>query len=126
MRKLGRAGTYTVPEGYEPDVALEQQATAPVGTALVRLRHGRGHTLRRHAVSVTELDGRWSEVEVAYWRGSTERDVVALGQHAVAVSPPELVDGVRSALRAVLDAQTVPAGQGGRPDDVPVRTGEHA
>ena len=33
VRKLGRPGTYAVPDGYEPDVALEQQATAPVGTA---------------------------------------------------------------------------------------------
>jgi proteasome accessory factor B len=104
VRKLGRAGAYTVPEDYEPDVALEQQATAPVGTARVRLRHGRGHTLRRHALSVTELDERWSEVEVPYWRGSTERDVVALGQHAVALSPPELVDAVRSTLTAAAEA----------------------
>jgi proteasome accessory factor B len=104
VRKLGRAGAYTVPDDYEPDVALEQQATAPVGTARVRLRHGRGHTLRRHALSVTELDERWSEVEVPYWRGSTERDVVALGQHAVALSPPELVDAVRSTLTAAAEA----------------------
>ena len=39
-----------------------------------------------------------------YQRGTTERDVVALGTHAVAVAPPELVDGVRTALLAVAGA----------------------
>jgi proteasome accessory factor B len=41
---------------------------------------------------------------VPYRRGTTERDVVALGTHAVAVSPPELVEAVRSALLAVVRA----------------------
>jgi proteasome accessory factor B len=104
VRKHGRAGSYTVPEGYEPQVALQQQAAAPEGTAVVRLRHGRGHTLRHHASSVTDLDERWDEVEVPYVRGSTERDVVALGRHAVAVSPPELVDAVRAGLTGAAEA----------------------
>jgi proteasome accessory factor B len=104
VRKHGRAGSYTVPEGYEPQVALQQQAAAPEGTAVVRLRHGRGHTLRHHASSVTDLDERWDEVEVPYVRGSTERDVVALGRHAVAVSPPELVDAVRAGLIGAAEA----------------------
>ncbi|WP_404386952.1 helix-turn-helix transcriptional regulator [Humibacillus xanthopallidus] len=104
VRKMGRAGSYAVPEGHEPEVSLEQQVSEPEGTAVVLLRHGRGHTLRRHAVAVTELDERWSQVEVPYWRGSTERDVVALGQHAVAISPPELVEAVRSTLTAAAEA----------------------
>jgi len=108
-----------------PEVALEAQLPEPEGTAVVRVRHGRGHTLRRYAQRTTEVDERWAEIEVPYRRGTTERDVVALGTHAVAVAPPELVVGVRSALRAVLDAQAVPAGQAGLPD-VQVRTGEHA
>jgi proteasome accessory factor B len=104
VRKKGRAGTYAVPADHVPEVALEGQPAEPEGTAVVRLRHGRGHTLRRHAQRTTELDERWAEVEVPYRRGTTERDVVALGTHAVAVSPPELVEGVRSALRGVLVA----------------------
>ncbi len=104
VRKMGRAGTYVVPEGHEPGVSLEQQVPEPEGAAVVLLRHGRGHTLRRHALAVTELDERWSQVEVPYSRGSTERDVVALGQHAVAVSPPELVEAVRSTLTAAAEA----------------------
>ncbi|MEO7447481.1 MAG: WYL domain-containing protein [Humibacillus sp.] len=104
VRKLGRAGSYSVPAGYEPQVALQAQAAAPEGTAVVRLRHGRGHTLRHHAVSVTDHDERWDVVEVPYLRGTTERDVVALGRHAVAVSPPELVEVVRSSLTGAAEA----------------------
>ena len=76
-----------------PEVALEAQLPEPEGTAVVRVRHGRGHTLRRFAQRTTEIDEQWAEIEVPYRRGTTERDVVALGTHAVAVSPPELVDG---------------------------------
>lgn len=104
VRKKGRAGTYAVPADHVPEVALEGQPAEPEGVAVVRVRHARGHTLRRHAQRTTELDERWAEVEVPYRRGTTERDVAALGTHAVAVSPPELVEGVRSALLAVLGA----------------------
>jgi proteasome accessory factor B len=72
---------------------------------VVRVRHGRGHTLRRNATRTAEIDERWAEIEVPYQPGTTERDVVALGTHAVAVSPPELVAGVRAALQAVATAQ---------------------
>ncbi|NUQ31683.1 MAG: WYL domain-containing protein, partial [Dermatophilaceae bacterium] len=104
VKRKGRAGSYVVPSDHVPEVALEAQPPEPVGTAVVRVRHGRGHTLRRNAVRTTELDERWAEIEVPYQRGTTERDVVALGTHAVAVAPPELVAGVRSALQAVADA----------------------
>ena len=105
VRKQGRAGSYAVPADHVPEVALEaQQLPEPEGVAVVRLRHGRGHTLRRFAQRTTEIDERWGEVEVPYRRGTTERDVVALGTHAVAVSPPELVESVRKTLTAVAEA----------------------
>jgi proteasome accessory factor B len=104
VRRRGRAGSYAVPADHVPEVALEGQPVEPAGTAVVRLRSGRGHALRRHASRTVELDGGWAEVEIPYRRGSTERDVVALGTHAVAVAPPELVDAVRTALAAAADA----------------------
>ncbi|EWT00876.1 transcriptional regulator [Intrasporangium oryzae NRRL B-24470] len=104
VRRKGRAGSYAVPTGHVPEVALEAQEPDPEGIAVIRLRHGRGHTLRVHATATRELDGRWAEVQVPYRRGITERDVVALGTHAVAVSPPELVDGVVAALRGAAAA----------------------
>jgi proteasome accessory factor B len=104
VRRKGRAGSYAVPSDHVPEVALEAQPPEPEGMAVVRVRHGRGHTLRRLAQRTTEIDEQWAEVEVPYRRGTTERDVVALGTHAVAVSPPELVEAVRSALLAVARA----------------------
>ncbi len=104
VRKKGRAASYAVPGDHVPEVALRAQEGEPSGTAVVRLRHGRGHTLRAHASAVRELDNRWAEVEVPYRRGTTERDVVALGTHAVAVSPADLVTGVVAALTAAARA----------------------
>ncbi|MEO7753923.1 MAG: WYL domain-containing protein [Terracoccus sp.] len=104
VRKKGRAASYAVPRDHVPEVALRAQEGEPSGTAVVRLRHGRGHTLRAHASAVRELDNRWAEVELPYRRGTTERDVVALGTHAVAVSPADLVTGVVAALTAAARA----------------------
>ena len=104
VHRRGRAGSYAVPAGHVPEVALEAELPEPEGTAVVRVRHGRGHTLRRHATRTTELDESWAEIELPFRRGTTDRDGVALGTHAVAVSPPELVDAVRSALASVARA----------------------
>ena len=95
-RKRAGPGSYAVPTDHVPEVALEAQAA-----------RARGHGRRRGCATAaatpcaaapsapTELDERWAEIEVPYRRGTTERDVVALGTHAVAVSPPELVEAVR-------------------------------
>jgi proteasome accessory factor B len=56
------------------------------------------------ATATRELDEGWAEVDVPYERGVTERDIVALGTHAIAVSPPELVTAVRAALLGTLTA----------------------
>ena len=96
VRKQGRAGSYSVPEGHEPQVALQRQVPEPEG----RRSCGCATAAATRCASTPlrpALDDRWDEVEVPYWRGSTERDVAALGRNAVAVSPPELVDAVRSA-----------------------------
>lgn len=103
-RKKGRAGSYEIPADHVPEVALAAQAPEPRGTALVRVRHGRGHVLRRVAVQTREVDERWAEVEVPYEPGFTVRDVAALGTHAVALAPPELVSAVQDALRGTLGA----------------------
>ncbi|MEO5744271.1 MAG: WYL domain-containing protein [Terracoccus sp.] len=109
VRKKGRAGGYVVPADHVPEVALSAQEPDAAGVAVVWLRHGRGHTLRRHAVGSRDVDERWAEIEIPYWPGATERDVAALGSHAVAQSPPQLVDGVRAALTAVATVHEDPS-----------------
>lgn len=104
VKKKGRPGSYDVPADHVPEVSLAAQAPEPVGTAVVRLRHGRGHALRRVALASRDVDHEWAEVEVPYERGATEGDVAALGTHARVVSPPELVEGVQDALRRTLAA----------------------
>ncbi|MDV3222115.1 helix-turn-helix transcriptional regulator [Intrasporangium sp.] len=113
VRRKGRAGSYEVPADHVPEVSLAAQAAEPEGTAVVRLRHGRGHALRQAAGTTRDIDHEWGEVELPYERGRTERDVAALGRHAVAVSPPELVEGVRTALARTIAAH---GGHGVRAD----------
>lgn len=105
-RKKGKAGSYEIPADHVPEVALAAQAEQPSGTAVVRLRRGTGHALRRRAAALRDIDGDWTELELPYVRGATERDLTALGPNAVAVSPEELVDAVRSALRGAAQAHT--------------------
>jgi len=57
---------------------------------------------------------------VPYERGRTERDIAALGSHAIAVSPPELVEGVRAALLRTVEinaTHAVAAHQEGHADE---------
>lgn len=100
-----------------PEVSLAAQLPEPQGSAVVRVRHGRGHVLRQAASRIQDLDHRWSEIEVPYERGRTERDIAALGSHAIAVSPPELVEGVRAALLRTVETHA--AGAGGAREEGP-------
>lgn len=104
VHRKGRAGGYVVPADHVPAVALAAQAPEVAGVAVVRVRRGSGHSLRRNATSTCDLDEVWTEIELPYRRGSTEREVAALGADAVAHSPSMLVDGVRAALTAVARA----------------------
>ena len=106
VRKRGRAGSYDVPADHVPEVSLAAQESGPAGVAVVRLRHGRGHVLRQQATATRELDGQWGEVELPYRPGTTAHDVAALGTHAVAVSPAELVEAVRGALTGAAEANS--------------------
>jgi proteasome accessory factor B len=110
VRKKGRAGTYEVPADHVPAVAVGAEPEEPSGTAVVRVRRGRGHSLRRRSLREAAAGPDWLELEVPWVRGTTERDVTALGPDAVAVSPPELVELVRANL-----AGTVRAHAGGVP-----------
>ena len=120
VRKKGRAGSYEIPADHVPEVSLAAQAPEPQGSAVVRVRHGRGHVLRQAASRTQDLDHRWAEIEVPYERGRTERDIAALGSHAIAVSPPELVEGVRAALLRTVEINAthpVAAHQEGHADE---------
>lgn len=104
VRSVGRAGTYAVPVDHVPEVAVAASEPEPAGSAVLRLRHGTGHSLRRRASSTWEVGGEWTQVEVPYVRGTTERDVAALGSAAVALGPAELVESVRGILAAAAHA----------------------
>lgn len=99
VRKKGKAGSYEVPADAVVDLDLGgPESAAERGTAVVRIRRGTGHSLRRQALREARVGEDWIELEVPWVRGRTERDVAALGSAALAVSPVELVETVRTAL----------------------------
>ena len=103
-RKKGRPGSYAIPPDHVPEVAVAAQEPEPAGEAVVRLRRGTGHALRRRATVIDELDGQWSELVLPYVPGATEREITALGPDAVSVSPDELVEVVVAALSGAATA----------------------
>jgi proteasome accessory factor B len=108
-RKKGKSGTYEVPADHVPSVAVHSEPEELAGTAVVRVRRGTGHSLRRRSLHEASAGPDWLELEVPWVRGVTERDVTALGADALAVSPPELVDRVRATLAGTARAHEVGA-----------------
>ncbi|WP_347350097.1 WYL domain-containing protein [Intrasporangium sp.] len=105
VRRQGRPGCYEVP--HDAGIALDLRTSEPddePGTALVRVRRGTGHSLRRQALREAPAGPDWVELEVAWVRGRTEHEVAALGAAAVALAPDELVELVRAALAGAAHA----------------------
>ncbi|MDN5794692.1 MAG: WYL domain-containing protein [Intrasporangium sp.] len=99
VRKKGKAGSYQVPPGAGVEVDLRGgESEEEAGTAVIRVRRGTGHSLRRRALREAPVGEGWIELEVPWARGRTEHDVAALGAAAVAMSPDDLVAAVRAAL----------------------------
>ncbi|MDN5789368.1 MAG: WYL domain-containing protein [Micrococcales bacterium] len=104
VRKAGKPGGYSVPAGHVPEASLASQESGPAGVAVVRLRQGSGYVLRRQATLTREIDGQWVEVHLPYRPGTTAHDIAALGAHAMAIAPPELVGAVRATLSGAAKA----------------------
>ncbi|WP_018156107.1 helix-turn-helix transcriptional regulator [Demetria terragena] len=107
VKVQGPAKAYDIPEGHD---AMSMIATNDSGrsarTAVVRVRAGAGNTLRRRASEVVAVDDDWDQLTLAHH--DVERlvsEVCGFGPSAVAISPTELVEGVRARLAALVAAQ---------------------
>ncbi len=114
VRRAGRAGSYTVPEGTDlRELARALQPPPSTGTARLRVRHGAGHALRRLASDIRPAvtpDDRgaeqWDELEVPL--ASVEEladELVAYGADVVALAPPELAAAVVRRLHRLVGAE---------------------
>ncbi len=107
VRADPEAGPYAVPPDHDPAVAVRRVTSdrpAPE-PAVVRVRDGRGHTLRRRASSVTPAEDGWSRLEISYGDVAALVDeLVGYADDVVAQEPPELVDAVVGRLRGAREA----------------------
>jgi proteasome accessory factor B len=127
IRRIGKAGSYQIPADLDP-VTVVAGTPGPVDSrrATLKVRAGRGATLRRRASSVrpapvpdpTALSGDpspWELVEVAVGEVEWLADEVAgHGPDVVVLSPPDLREAVVQRLGGALK---VHAGAGNGPSD---------
>ena len=70
---------------------------------MVRVRRGAGHSLRRHARTVGEVDDGWDLVDLDYQDlDAFAEELAGYGADVVVEQPPELVDAVVERLRGAL------------------------
>ena len=106
VRTDGRPGSFEVPADHEARVLVER--SAPRGEArpaVVRVRPGAAHSLRRRATATTETDSGWSELTVDFH--DVDGFAAELAGHADAVCvvrPADLLDRVHAHLRDTLAA----------------------
>ena len=99
---VGEPGAFAVPDGVDVESMTHHLAAdTPTGEAVVRVREGRGITLRRRALSVEPDGDGWERVTVPLGRVSAlVSEVARLGDQAVVVAPPDLRDALTHRLRA--------------------------
>ena len=107
VRTAGRPGSFEVPADHEPELMVARvttPSTAP-SPAVIRVRRGTGHSLRRHARTVGEVDDTWDLVDLDYTDLEDFAEQLAgYGADVVAEQPTELVEAVARRLRGALVA----------------------
>jgi proteasome accessory factor B len=108
VTKIGRPGSYTVPDDVEPRELVAPMRQRPdERKARLKVRPGRGVTLRRRAIEVVEAaetDG-WDDVTVQVGDATMfEEELAGYGPDVVVVAPEDLRQGVVRRLRAALAA----------------------
>ncbi|MFQ6172450.1 helix-turn-helix transcriptional regulator [Oryzobacter sp. R7] len=109
VRTAGRPGSFEVPDDHEPELMVARMTAPPTqpSPAVVRVRRGTGHSLRRQARTVGEVDDTWDLVDLDYRDLEDFAEQLAgYGADVVAEQPAELVEAVVRRLRGALAAHT--------------------
>lgn len=106
----GQPGSYEIPDGTDmKDVARALFPPLPEEAAVLRVRRGRGQSLRRMADKVTPVDDETDEIEVRYasrWELASE--VASYGPDVVVLSPADVRETVVQRLRTAVSGQLDP------------------
>lgn len=104
----GEGATQPVPEDLDPVSMIaatdggEPQAAGP---AVLRVRVGTGHVLRRRARTMTSLDEQWDRVDLDHGdTASVAAEIASHGPDVVVEEPAQLRQDVVDRLRAVVGA----------------------
>jgi proteasome accessory factor B len=108
VSRIGRPGSYAVPDDIEPrELVAPMRQQLDERAARLRVRPGRAVTLRRRALEIAESrepDG-WDDVTVRMGDGTMlEEELAGYGPDVVVVAPEDLRQGVVRRLRAALAA----------------------
>lgn len=107
VKVQGRPRAYDIPEGHDALSMIESSTGGSAAqTATLQVRAGAGNTLRRRATAVESLGDGWDRVTLEHTDlAGLVTEVCGFGPSVVAVEPPELVEGIRQRLAALVEAQ---------------------
>ena len=97
-RIVGEVTTLGVPGEVVPPADLDVRAlvarlapNGPQGRATVRVRSGKGGSLRRRATAARPVDEQWTEIDVPFASGSSlAEELVSYGPDVMVVTPDEV------------------------------------
>ncbi len=95
----------TVPDDTDVRETVREMDTQPLAqrTALLRVRAGAGHGLRRHAASVRPDGDGWDLVETRYSDAGWYAEYLAsFGRAVIAMEPTDLREAVITQLKGAL------------------------
>ncbi len=100
----GEPASYEVPAGHEPKAMISNMAveTDPQ-PAVLRVRAGAGHSLRRRARAVEDADGTWSRLDIDFTDTEAfSQEISSFGPDVVVETPPGLRESVIRRLTGAL------------------------
>jgi proteasome accessory factor B len=104
---VGKPGAYEVPADHQPKAMISTMAVErDPQPAVLRVRVGAGHSLRRRAVTIKDIDDTWSQVGIDFTDTEAFADEISsFGADVVVENPTELRESVIRRLTGALDPE---------------------
>ena len=105
VTSTGKPATQPVPADLDPVamIAATDGGDPRTSPAVLRVRVGAGHLLRRRATSISSLDDQWDRVDLDHGPlGTFAAEVASHGADVIVEEPVELREAVLERLRAVV------------------------